>query len=70
MMKKKFSKKEELRILEKFMTALHGESRHLTIPVIHRILEIGEFSCLGDLKRKYKIKMADGNIEKPDEWID
>lgn len=47
------TKKNELRILEKFLWALHGESSFVTSRVMREILNI-EYSYLGDLKRRYK----------------
>jgi hypothetical protein len=53
---KKFSQKEQLRMLDKFCTALYGESWWLSKMVMQKILEI-EFLGLSELKKKYKMQM-------------
>ena len=57
--KRPFTKKEELRVLEKFMHALHGESCIVTFKVMRRILDIENFDGLYELKKKYKKRMKD-----------
>ncbi len=55
--KRHFTKKEEIRVLEKFITAMHGESCQVTLKVMKTILDIKNFDDLNDLKKKYKERM-------------
>lgn len=60
-MKERLTKKEELRLLRKLLTFLHGENRHWTIYVMEKVVFIKDFDCLDDLVNKYK------QIGKPNE---
>lgn len=55
----KFTKKEELRVLGKFLDALHGEDCRLTYKVAYRILSLAPYDDLDDLKKRYKSTMKD-----------
>lgn len=55
----RLTKTEELRILRKFICAIHGESWNNTSKIMKRILEIGCCDGLQDLINKYKIKMKE-----------
>ena len=55
--KRPFTKKEELRVLEKFLNFLHGESYIVTKKVMRNILEIKDWVGLNQLKKKYKEQM-------------
>jgi len=52
--KRPFTKKEELRVLEKFLSIMSGESCIVTLKIMKRILDIGNFDGLYELKKKYK----------------
>ena len=48
------TKKEEIRILQKFINCLHGENWPNSEYVMKKILKIKKFDGLNDLKKKYK----------------
>jgi hypothetical protein len=55
-MKREFTKKEEMRVLEKFIHFLHGEDDRLVSKVIDICLKL-EWEGLRELKEKYKAQM-------------
>jgi hypothetical protein len=55
--KRPFTKKEELRVLDKFIDTLHGESSIVTSKVMRNLLEIGYLRGLVELRKKYKERM-------------